>query len=61
MPTFFFQKKDVVDLAQLVMRYTFDIVRIGLRELYKEYILKKKAVKNLGGLTRSFIIKFYEA
>lgn len=58
---FFFQKKDVVDLAQLVMRYTFDIVRIGLRELYKEYILKKKAVKNLGGLTRSFIIKFYEA
>ena len=47
---------EIEDLAQLSMQYSFNNVVSALSSVYRDYILKEKAVNNLGALLRTIII-----
>ena len=47
---------EIEDLAQLSMQYSFNNVVSALSSVYRDYIIKDKAVNNLGALLRTIII-----
>lgn len=54
------KKDDLNDIANIAVHYSYDYVMIALSEVYKQYILNEKAIKNLPGLISSIVRSYTE-
>ena len=48
-------KIDLDDIANIAVHYSYDYVMTALSEVYKQYILHEKTIKNLPGLISSIV------
>lgn len=55
-----FTPNQIVDMVQMAMQYSYELVVEALKEIYKNYKLKTKRINNIGGLIRTIITAAYE-
>lgn len=49
------KKDDLEDIANIAVHYSYDLVMMALSDVYKQYILYDKNIKNLPGLISSLL------
>lgn len=52
---FYFSDKDFLSVIKLSLEYGIEVIKETLDRIYRDYVLRERVVKNLGGLMRTVI------